>query len=424
MRWCGHRLFRLLLVTIFLLYLFPLWSSGARATSSVASQRNRFVVLLPGICGEDFSLSICAGPGTRIDPAARTRDFAGIVRQLGVDGIQIPKSNLYSYSYFIRNNLPHKTWYYAADTHEPLAVAAYQLDTQLRALVRAHPKAGFDLIGHSLGGVVAAYWVVKDATPGMLSRVHSLITLDSPVSGTKSPSAIIGGVFSGPVWLDLQPWSAPIRAIDDPTTGVVARLAVPVDQYTMSTPGEDGAGFSNSNRVYTISNTADQLIGPIDSQLSGARANLGIFSCPPAELALECHVAVLHDPQAITWAAAFAATTIRPIWSIRLAADRTSVPAGTTVTLTAVANRDVGTAGYAIEILDQTTGSVVKRCVVGSICVTTVAVYFSNSVTTCVGNCTGQPTPPPAAASVTNSYVARIGNQARSSPVRVEWVKG
>jgi pimeloyl-ACP methyl ester carboxylesterase len=301
---------RVLLVTLFLICLLPLGSSGAHATTSAALQSNRFVVLLAGICAEDFSISPCAGSGSRINPATRTTDFSGILKQLGTDGVHIPKSNVYSYSYFIRKKLANPTWYYAADTHEPLAVAAYQLDTQLRAIVQQHPHATFDLVGHSLGGVVAAYWVVKYATPGMLSRIHSLVTLDSPVSGIKSPSAIVGSVVSGPVWLDLLPTSGPIRAIDDPISGVVAKLSRPVRQYSISTHADDGSTFTKNNLVYTISNTADQLIGPIDSELSGARANKVIFSCPPAAASVLCHVRVLHDPQAIKWAADFLATTI------------------------------------------------------------------------------------------------------------------
>ena len=44
----------------------------------------------------------------------------------------------------------------------------------------------FDIVTHSMGGVVALYWATLDANwnnTNLLRRVHSIITLDSPLKG-------------------------------------------------------------------------------------------------------------------------------------------------------------------------------------------------------------------------------------------------
>lgn len=60
----------------------------------------------------------------------------------------------------------------------------------------AYPDAEFTIIGHSLGGVVATYWAATrpiSPLPGgdpLASRVHSIITLDSPLQGRGGPCGV------------------------------------------------------------------------------------------------------------------------------------------------------------------------------------------------------------------------------------------
>jgi len=56
---------------------------------------------------------------------------------------------------------------------------------------REHPNATFDIIGHSLGGAWAAYWLATSATDQERARVHSLITIESPLQGVVNPNDIV-----------------------------------------------------------------------------------------------------------------------------------------------------------------------------------------------------------------------------------------
>jgi pimeloyl-ACP methyl ester carboxylesterase/archaellum component FlaF (FlaF/FlaG flagellin family) len=78
--------------------------------------------------------------------------------------------------------------YEPGDTCDGVADAADKLQTMLAALITAHPEIEFDIVAHSMGGLVSAYWAVQhgnDPTAGgpMKSYIHSLVTFDSPLRG-------------------------------------------------------------------------------------------------------------------------------------------------------------------------------------------------------------------------------------------------
>lgn len=141
----------------------------------------------------------------------------------------------------------------------------------------------------------------------MLTRVHSLITFDSPLRGISSFAAIEGFYGAGSVWSDLNPASAAIRAITDPTQGVVAKLSLPGSTYSITTASS--GRYHTSNRVYTISNRQDRLIYPQGSWLPGARANNAIDTCA-GDVHNLCHITVLSNPTALQWATSFVKTSI------------------------------------------------------------------------------------------------------------------
>ncbi len=53
------------------------------------------------------------------------------------------------------------------------------------SILDAYPDSTFDIIGHSLGGLLALYWagMAERYRPWYPERVHSIVTLDSPVGG-------------------------------------------------------------------------------------------------------------------------------------------------------------------------------------------------------------------------------------------------
>ena len=85
--------------------------------------------------------------------------------------------------------------YTGPQVRQALDLSAQQLSAQFKAYAQRYPDATFDLIGHSLGGVVATYWAAKWADDTDLQKVHSIITLDSPVQGyVVAPHWLVGDV--------------------------------------------------------------------------------------------------------------------------------------------------------------------------------------------------------------------------------------
>ncbi|MFC1934446.1 CARDB domain-containing protein [Chloroflexota bacterium] len=90
------------------------------------------------------------------------------------------------------------TKYDSRDTRQHLIESAIALDEQIRDLIsmwqQQPPNISPEIviISHSLGGAVVAYWA-SWATPEVLSKVRTVITLDSPVSGVDKLRGFFGG---------------------------------------------------------------------------------------------------------------------------------------------------------------------------------------------------------------------------------------
>lgn len=179
----------------------------------------RYVVLIQGI----DSSSACGGPMDGFSP--RREAVLGEIRPLG-----IPETNVlglsYSGTYYdpatcspipvedvaASSGLP---LYNQADTcGGGVTVAASQLEGLLYSITEDHPNATFSIVGHSMGGVVAAYFAATTDW-ALLDRVHSIILLDSPVQGVPMVNQFTSACdpdfsFS---WQDMLPGSAVISII-------------------------------------------------------------------------------------------------------------------------------------------------------------------------------------------------------------------
>jgi Tol biopolymer transport system component/pimeloyl-ACP methyl ester carboxylesterase len=71
--------------------------------------------------------------------------------------------------------------YGAADTCSGVAVAAEKLDVLIDWMLVAEGAQKVDLVAHSMGGMVAAYWLRTHED--MRPKVNSIVTFDSPLSG-------------------------------------------------------------------------------------------------------------------------------------------------------------------------------------------------------------------------------------------------
>ena len=80
----------------------------------------------------------------------------------------------------------HGEPYDVADTWQGVASAAHRLEQQLRALAREQPGRPVDLLGHSLGGVVASYYLLHlhDPYDVGLPPIGHVVTVASPLEGS------------------------------------------------------------------------------------------------------------------------------------------------------------------------------------------------------------------------------------------------
>lgn len=246
---------------------------------------HRYVVLIPGLCATVPALGLKCYPHPNQLIDANWRAWS-IFRGLGTalrpwmdaNGVRFAY-----YSYRVRPGTPHPTWYYAADTKQPIPVSARELDRQLHAILVADPHATFDLVAHSLGGVVAAYWVAEVARPQILAHVHTLITLDSPLQGNWAGHlaalafglrvSLIEKALTGAAGANLEPNSVVMR---DVRGHAVRRLR---------------------GRVYTIGNWRDVIVNALESWIANARQNRDIIACDPHDAG--CHGTILDNRDAI-----------------------------------------------------------------------------------------------------------------------------
>jgi len=168
----------------------------------------RVIVLIPGIslpCGSSlFSVSRFLWSVCEVTDAsslavpfsarqrARVETFSRIVERLGASGITEGTldgtSMLYggsiryiSYSSDFRSS----GRYLPADTRRHIEVSADILHQQIRTWGTEGRR--YDIVAHSLGGAVAAFWLFKYWNTPEARSVHSITTFDSPVRGIDGP---------------------------------------------------------------------------------------------------------------------------------------------------------------------------------------------------------------------------------------------
>jgi pimeloyl-ACP methyl ester carboxylesterase len=189
----------------------------------------------------------------------------------------------------------NKLTYASSQTRQPIAVSAHALDAQFHRWQRAYPRATFDLIGHSLGGAVAAYWAAAVASPGELRAIHSIITLDSPLGGF--PRSLADSFFTpffGPVAQDLLAGSPVIAAIS-------------------RAPGRWGDGPGTlANPIVTITNVRDLVVPFFLATIPGAVLVAGDYGPDSSSLN---HGSILTSPAALAQVAQALAQEGMPLLS-------------------------------------------------------------------------------------------------------------
>lgn len=266
-----------LLATALLLWLSL--SPPARAGAPASTSHRLYIVFLPGLCGP-IADPHCSGAG---NAAARGRaTFATLIAALRAARV--------SYTpVFYGYNRSHPATYSAADTHQSLQLSVAALAHQIASVREKDATAHIDLVGHSLGGVIAASWAVADARKsgsqrlrGVRAYLHSIVTLDSPLRGIQARDlgALLSQVFGGVVWLDLRSDSAAIRRI----------TALPNSWW-------------RSAHLHSVANRADIIVPPREALL-GFEKTVTDSRCSRDLVVLSsCHGAVLADSALETFVA-------------------------------------------------------------------------------------------------------------------------
>lgn len=129
--------------------------------------------------------------------------------------------------------------YTALDTCDGIDDAVAALDKLIEETwVLEGGEARFHIVGHSLGGFVAAYWVTQGAPT--LQYVDSVITLDAPL-GEVPNAGLIGGLLFPKCLDESEQWHAKTLSILDADLGLESYVqAVENPQITT-----DQANFAN-----------------------------------------------------------------------------------------------------------------------------------------------------------------------------------
>jgi pimeloyl-ACP methyl ester carboxylesterase len=164
--------------------------------------------------------------------------------------------------------------YYGCDTRTYLRDSAQRLGAQIEAW--GTQGKTYDIITHSLGGAVAAYWAATELKPERRAAVRSIITLDSPINGVLDrPTWAVAGVnyfqAAGQVGVEIT---------DSSSAGATTTMRLAIGGLDHGLPiGADIFTASNPNDGVVNFNNAVLSVRTIDSQNYDSCAGSGSAFC-------------------------------------------------------------------------------------------------------------------------------------------------
>ncbi|HWE64054.1 MAG TPA: hypothetical protein VHB98_20260, partial [Chloroflexota bacterium] len=171
---------------------------------------NRVAVMLAGV-GTALSCTL-QDCHDHIFPQLSADVLAPLGFNLNGDGLHRTELE-YSYRGGAMKRLPNGTWqwliapYTACDTIQPLSRSESALRAMLQSYHARYPYTTFDLIGHSLGGLVALEGLAYDDGSFVRSlgpaAVDKIITIDAPVNGINQrlSLSLLGGLAASIYYL-------------------------------------------------------------------------------------------------------------------------------------------------------------------------------------------------------------------------------
>lgn len=247
-------------------------SGHSYARASTSEGCGRVVILLAG-----YNTSSADVPGT-------FRDIVGTLSRTA--GYAAPPID-FSYRYPAR--------YTAGDTYNALPSQAVQsLRRTIAARFAACSEAQFDLIGHSLGGVVALRYLSLYGSTPQGRHVRHVITLDSPVNGTSHARLVMAAAVLGQTRLVGSPTGLYLAA-QGRNSGTRASNIALVRRLAPTTT------------VTTLASADDWIVPPGDAEIPGAyeefHSGRNLAACARGiQYAPSClgHDRVLHDSRVLT----------------------------------------------------------------------------------------------------------------------------
>ena len=238
-------------------------------SSNSPYQRHR-VLFVPGICSTGpMAIDQDTGkPGTFYEIYRWMVDELGYApfRDSPTSGGR-PESDVYGFSYgpdvtVNEDDLdidPERVEYSANDTrHSIKNVHAPRLREYLRQMSENYPNEAFDIVAHSMGGVVALYTAARYHDE-LGNRLHSIVTINSPVKGNGGWRTI------------LSPLVLPCAEIGDAAVlemNKSTEVMNAIRDFAWNTPEHD------SLFVATIANECDPIVTTLITEYPGA--DLGI----------------------------------------------------------------------------------------------------------------------------------------------------
>ena len=93
--------------------------------------------------------------------------------------------------------------YEATDTCNGVAAAAQRLALLVQRVVDESPNSRLVLVGHSMGGMVAAYYLSTLVPLAVQDRLQAVVTLDSPLQGTSFRGPLSSCLATDVAWQDI-----------------------------------------------------------------------------------------------------------------------------------------------------------------------------------------------------------------------------
>ncbi len=252
----------------------PASMSSERAATSVAPDR-----VIMAIDGNGSSYD-----GTR-------GQVAGLLADIGFDDRQIVQ-----YSYAGHDDGGEPDNYRGRDTQEDLEASAYLLADQLRRLHAARPDVMVDLVGHSQGGVVAAFFLahIYDANAGDLPQINRAVTLNSPLQGI--PAAQLGAFVAA---TSIGGYIEQISSFAETagSDGLAIEALMQMAETSLFTHKLTTAADFNGVDLTTVA-AANDLLVPAGAANHDAAVNNVIVDAPEDGGMLGAHSATLTDPDA------------------------------------------------------------------------------------------------------------------------------